>query len=120
MYGKPSREDFLPGACEDYAARCSGSDLDKAKQMLREEFVKQPLLTVFFTAEPWRAAMIGLLVEAGYLRAPDYWDGKPLLSNWPLDLPLPYEITLQAQTELNHVSSFYSGPAGGPVPAVDR
>lgn len=38
-----------------------------AMTMLRMELMKQPLLSVFFTTESWREALIPPLIDAGYL-----------------------------------------------------
>lgn len=86
--------------------------LADAREMLRMEFVKQPLLTVFFTAESWRLPLVGALSANGYLSIPVFWNRKPWASYWPLDLPPPYEITGKAQKELNHaLHPVVGGPA---------
>ena len=44
-----------------------GTDTQGMK-MLREELRKNPTLKVFFTAEPWKDALIPGLITDGYLR----------------------------------------------------
>lgn len=94
------RTDFLPEAYAHYLERADRTLLDKAKQMLRDDFVKQPLLTIYFSGEPWRQPLIDELQKAGYFRIPTLWNDRAWASYWPLDLPACFEIMPSAFAEL--------------------
>lgn len=85
-----------PAWWHEMLASAPKTDLDKAKAMLRQAFVIQPLLTVWFTSEPWKMELAEALYEAGYLEhGPQVWP-------WD-DIPRPLYVTDKARSEFAHV-----------------